>query len=117
MMIVYLLCLLFSGPILFVKKFSYKDVQRATDGFHRIVYSNSHGAAYKAKFEGGEVALVKEAKAFDEGKERKESFYREVQFLGRLHHRHLLALRGFSTGHKRLTSNFCFVSVFRFSCF
>ncbi|KAE8733091.1 senescence-associated family protein [Hibiscus syriacus] len=49
-----------SGPILFVKKFSYKDVKRATDGFHRIVYSNSHGAAYKARFEGGEVALVKE---------------------------------------------------------
>ncbi|KAK5818534.1 hypothetical protein PVK06_023475 [Gossypium arboreum] len=88
-----------SGPILFVKKFSYKDVKRATDGFHRIVYSNSHGAAYKANFEGGEVALVKEARAFDEGK---ESFYREVQFLGRLHHRHLLALRGFSTGQKRL---------------
>ncbi|XP_038992849.1 probable receptor-like protein kinase At1g49730 [Hibiscus syriacus] len=39
------------------KKFSYKDVKRATDGFHRIVYSNSHGAAYKARFEGGEVAL------------------------------------------------------------
>ncbi|MBA0578826.1 hypothetical protein Gorai_021098 [Gossypium raimondii] len=89
----------FSGPILFVKKFSYKDVKRATDGFHRIVYSNSHGAAYKANFEGGEVALVKEARAFDEGK---ESFYREVQFLGRLHHRHLLSLRGFSTGQKRL---------------
>ncbi|KAK8697685.1 hypothetical protein V6N13_113824 [Hibiscus sabdariffa] len=85
-----------SGPILFVKKFSYKDVKRATDGFQRIAYSNSHGAAYKARFEGGEVALVKEARAFNEGK---ESFYREVQFLGRLHHRHLLALRGFSTGN------------------
>ncbi|XP_017982950.1 PREDICTED: probable receptor-like protein kinase At1g49730 isoform X2 [Theobroma cacao] len=82
-----------------MKKFSYKDVKRATDGFHRIIYSNSRGAAYKAKFEGGEVALVKEARAFDEGI---DNFYREVQFLGRLHHRHLLALRGFSTGHKRL---------------
>ncbi|KAK8995247.1 hypothetical protein V6N11_069689 [Hibiscus sabdariffa] len=88
-----------SGPILFVKKFSYKDVKRATDGFHRVVYSNPHGTAYKARFEGGEVALVKEARAFDEGM---ESFYREVQFLERLHHRHLLALRGFSTGNKRL---------------
>ncbi|XP_022731992.1 probable receptor-like protein kinase At1g49730 isoform X2 [Durio zibethinus] len=88
-----------SGPILFVKKFSYKDVKKATDGFHRIVYSNSHGAAYKARFEGGEVVLVKETRAFDEGT---ESFYKEVQFLGRLHHRHLLALRGFSPGHKRL---------------
>ncbi|OMO77017.1 hypothetical protein COLO4_25393 [Corchorus olitorius] len=88
-----------SGPISFVKKFHYKDVKRATDGFQRIIYSSSHGAAYKARFEGGEVALVKEARAFDE---EKDSFYREVQFLGRLHHRHLLALRGFSTGNKRL---------------
>lgn len=81
-----------------MKKFSYKDVKRATDGFHRIAYSSSHGAAYKAKFEGDEVSLVKEARAFDL---EEENFYREVQFLGRLHHRHLLALRGFSTGHKR----------------
>lgn len=97
-----------------MKKFSYKDVKRATDGFHRIIYSNSRGAAYKAKFEGGEVALVKEARAFDEGI---DNFYREVQFLGRLHHRHLLALRGFSTGHKRLMSIFHFDSIFRFACF
>ncbi|XVF69289.1 hypothetical protein PTKIN_Ptkin11bG0069000 [Pterospermum kingtungense] len=62
-------------------------------------YSNSHGAAYKAKFEGGDVALIKEARAFDE---EKESFNGAVQFMGRLHHRHHIALRGFSTGHKRL---------------
>ncbi|XVF29206.1 hypothetical protein REPUB_Repub15cG0100600 [Reevesia pubescens] len=58
----------FTGPILFVKKFSYKEVNRAIDGFHWIVYSNARGVAYKAKFEGGEVALVKEARAFNEGK-------------------------------------------------
>lgn len=87
-----------SGPRCFIRRFSYKDIKRATDGFHRIVYTNSHGAAYKARFQDGEVALVKEMQAFDL---EKDAFYREVQLLGRLHHRHLLALRGFSTGHKR----------------
>ncbi|GMN60169.1 hypothetical protein TIFTF001_029248 [Ficus carica] len=87
------------GRISFIKHFSYKDIKRATDGFHRIVYSNSHGAAYKAKFQDGGVALVKEIRVLNQ---EKEVFYREVQLLGRLHHRHLLALRGFSNGRKRL---------------
>ncbi|GAV88167.1 Pkinase_Tyr domain-containing protein, partial [Cephalotus follicularis] len=87
------------GPVLFVSRFSYKDIKRATDGFHRTIYSNSYGAAYKARFEDGGTALVKEIRAL---KQENVAFYREVQLLGRLHHRHLLALRGFSAGHKRL---------------
>ncbi|XP_015865982.2 probable receptor-like protein kinase At1g49730 [Ziziphus jujuba] len=86
------------GPIWFIKHFSYKDIKRATDGFHRIMYSNSHGAAYKAKFRDGGIALVKEISDENQGE---DVFYREVQLLGRLHHRHLLALRGFSSGRKR----------------
>ncbi|XP_059429060.1 probable receptor-like protein kinase At1g49730 [Corylus avellana] len=88
-----------SGPILFVRHLSYKDIKKATDGFHRIIYCNSHGTAYKARFQDGGVALVKEVTAFSQ---ELDVFYREVQLLGRLHHRHLLPLRGFSTGNKRL---------------
>ncbi|KAJ4724746.1 Kinase family protein [Melia azedarach] len=88
-----------SGSISFVRRFSYKDIKRATDSFHRIIYRNSHGVAYKARFQDGEVALVKEIEAFNL---EKDAFYREVQLLARLHHRHLLALQGFSLGHKRL---------------
>ncbi|KAL9413520.1 hypothetical protein AB3S75_042081 [Citrus x aurantiifolia] len=88
-----------SGPKCFIRRFSYKDIKMTTDGFHRIVYTNSHGAAYKARFQDGEVALVKEIQALNL---EKDAFYREIQLLGRLHHRHLLALRGFSTGRKRL---------------
>ncbi|CBI28259.3 hypothetical protein VitviT2T_009166 [Vitis vinifera] len=87
-----------SGPVSFVRRFSYKDIKRATDGFRRISYSNSYGVAYKAIFQDGLVALVKEVGDFNQGK---DIFYGEVQRLGRLHHRHLLALRGFSTGRKR----------------
>ncbi|OWM73604.1 hypothetical protein CDL15_Pgr026703 [Punica granatum] len=38
------------GPVSFVRRFSYKDIKKATDGFCRIIYSSAHGAAYKAKF-------------------------------------------------------------------
>lgn len=109
-----LLCLQFvvicliAGPVSFVRRFSYKDIKRATDGFHRIIYNNSHGAAYRAKFQDGEVALVKEVKDFNQGK---DLFYREVQFLGRLHHRHLLGLRGFSTGRKRFDAQLLYYFV------
>ncbi|CAL5425564.1 unnamed protein product [Camellia sinensis] len=82
----------------FVRRFSYNDIKRATDGFRWIIDNSSHGAVYKAKFEDGRVALVKEIRDFDEAK---DAFYREVQLLGRLHHRHIVSLSGFSTGHKR----------------
>lgn len=81
-----------------MRYFSYKDIKKATDGFHRIIYTDSHRTAYKAKFQDGGVALVKEVRGFNQGK---DVFYRELQLLGRLHHRHLLQLRGFSTGQKR----------------
>ncbi|XP_048429370.1 probable receptor-like protein kinase At1g49730 isoform X3 [Pyrus x bretschneideri] len=81
-----------------MKHFPYKDIKRATDGFETIMYTNSHIAAYKARFHDGGVVLIKEIRDYDQGK---DVFYREVQLLGCLHHRHLLALRGFSTGHRR----------------
>ena len=80
-----------------MRHFSYKDIKKGTDDFQRIIYNNSHGTAYKAKLQDGGVALVKEVGAFDQ---ENDVFYREVQLLGRLHHRHLLPLRGFCTGHK-----------------
>ncbi|XP_068500256.1 probable receptor-like protein kinase At1g49730 isoform X1 [Phaseolus vulgaris] len=88
-----------SGSVLFVRRVSYKDVRRATDGFLRVIYSNSNVSAYAARFEeSGSVCLVREVKGFDEGSDH---FYRHVQFLGRLRHRHLLSLKGFSVGRNR----------------
>lgn len=87
-----------TGPVSFVRHFSYKDIKKATGSFCRIIYHDTHGAAYRANFDDAGLALVKEVKEFDQSK---EVFYREVQLLGRLHHRHLLALRGFSMEKKR----------------
>ncbi|KAA8544369.1 hypothetical protein F0562_022363 [Nyssa sinensis] len=86
------------GSVSLVRRFSYKDIKRATDGFRRIIDNTSHGASYKAKFQDGRVAVVKEVKDFGE---QMDAFYREVESLGRLHHRHIVALCGFSTGRQR----------------
>ncbi|KAG8387421.1 hypothetical protein BUALT_Bualt02G0019700 [Buddleja alternifolia] len=86
------------GPPSPIKQFSYKVLKKATDGFRSVIDNSSQGASYKAKFRNGHVATVKEVKLFDEDD---DSFYREVQLLGRLHHRHIVALSGFSTGSKR----------------
>lgn len=96
----------FSGSVFFVRRISYKEVRKATDSFQRIVYSNSEVSAYAANFgEGcGGVCLVKEVKDFDRGND--ESFHKQVQLLGRLHHRHLLSLKGFSLGHDRKSKRF-----------
>lgn len=91
-----------TGSIEFVRRFGYKEIMKATEGFRKVIYSNHHGSAYRAKFKGGEVALVKELNSLDLGRER---FYEEVQLLGRLRHRHLLTLRGFCTGRKRFSLN------------
>ncbi|XP_019457235.1 PREDICTED: probable receptor-like protein kinase At1g49730 isoform X1 [Lupinus angustifolius] len=92
-----------SGSVLFVRRVSYKDVRSATDGFRRIIYTNSEVSAYAANFEDNGVCLVKEVKHFDD-EANSDTFFRQVQLLGRLHHRHLLSLKGFSLGpkHNRL---------------
>ncbi|KAK9078762.1 hypothetical protein SSX86_002820 [Deinandra increscens subsp. villosa] len=88
-----------SVPVTFLRRFSYKDIKHATDGFSRVIGTSSHGASYKARFQSGHVAVVKEIHFIDHQDD--DSFYREVQLLGRLHHRHVVALNGFSVGRKR----------------
>ncbi|XP_009592512.1 probable receptor-like protein kinase At1g49730 [Nicotiana tomentosiformis] len=88
-----------SGPISLVKHFSYKDIKKATDCFRRVVYISSKRVAYRAKFRNGRAAIVKEVRAAEDQDDT--AFYREVQILGRLHHRHVAALNGFSSGPKR----------------
>ncbi|OVA07186.1 Protein kinase domain [Macleaya cordata] len=87
-----------SGPLPFVRRFSFEDIKRATGGFRRIIAKHPHGAVYKAQFRDGLVAVVKEVTTFHQGK---DAFYEEMQLLRRFHHRHLVPLRGFATGHER----------------
>lgn len=52
-----------------------------------------------AKFQNGHGAIVTEIRVLNDHDD--DAFFRTVQFLGRLHHRHIAALCGFSTGRKR----------------
>ncbi|CAA7388105.1 unnamed protein product [Spirodela intermedia] len=79
-------------------RFTYKEIKRATDGFSRIIGSDSGGAAYKAQFPDGLVGVVKKVRVLAP---ESDAFHRDLQFLARLHHRHLVGLRGFSEEHDR----------------
>lgn len=109
-----LCAIIITGQIEFVRRFGYTELVKATEGFRKVIYTNYHGSAYTAKFKGGEVALVKELKSLDLGRER---FYEEVQLLGRLRHRHLLTLRGFCTGRKRFPFLSFFLEIYKKTMF
>ncbi|XP_073107889.1 probable receptor-like protein kinase At1g49730 isoform X2 [Elaeis guineensis] len=87
-----------AGPIPFVKKYSSKDIKKATDGYSMILGNGPHGTIYKARFHDGLVASVRKIQSMQQGK---DTFYRKVQLLGCLHHRHLVRLQGFSEGNDR----------------
>lgn len=93
----------------FLRKFSYKDIKKATDGFRRVVDNSSNGVSYRAKFRNGIDAIVKEIRILNDPDDDDDAFSSAVQLMGRLHHRHIAALYGFSTGRKRFCCyTFCF---------
>ncbi|XVE78592.1 hypothetical protein DITRI_Ditri13aG0158400 [Diplodiscus trichospermus] len=74
-------------------KYSYKDVQKATQNFTTILGEGSFGPVYKATMPTGGVAAVK-VLASNSHQGEKE-FHTEVCLLGRLHHRNLVNLIGY----------------------
>lgn len=82
----------------FIKKFSSREIKKATDEFSMILGNGPHGTIFKARFHDGLVASVRKVRSLQQGK---DAFYRKVQLLGRLHHRHLVRLQGFAEGNDR----------------
>ncbi|XAR59441.1 Non-specific serine/threonine protein kinase [Bertholletia excelsa] len=81
------------GPSSVFRKFSYKEMKKATDNFKTIIGQGGFGTVYKAQLSDGSVVAVKR---MDKASEQAEDdFCREIELLARLHHRHLVALRGF----------------------
>ncbi|XP_023551711.1 probable receptor-like protein kinase At1g49730 isoform X1 [Cucurbita pepo subsp. pepo] len=80
------------GPSTF-KKFSYKEIKKATDSFSTTIGQGGYGTVYKAQFSDDLVVAVKRMNKVSEQGE--DEFGREIELLARLHHRHLVALRGF----------------------
>ncbi|XP_038682867.1 probable receptor-like protein kinase At1g49730 isoform X2 [Tripterygium wilfordii] len=80
------------GPSMF-RKFSYKEIKKATDNFDIIIGQGGFGTVYKSQFADGLVAAVKRMNKVSEQAE--DEFCREIELVARLHHRHLVSLRGF----------------------
>ncbi|KAK4491114.1 hypothetical protein RD792_001838 [Penstemon davidsonii] len=81
------------GPSCMFRKFSYKEIKKATNDFSTVIGQGGFGTVYKAEFHDGLVAAVKRMSKVSEQAE--DDFSRELELLARLHHRHLVALRGF----------------------
>ncbi|KAI3952289.1 hypothetical protein MKW92_047488 [Papaver armeniacum] len=81
------------GPASMFRKFSYKETKKATNNFNTIIGQGGFGTVYKAQFSDGFVVAVKRMDKVSEQAE--DDFCREIELLGRLHHRHLVSLRGF----------------------
>ncbi|XP_059647801.1 probable receptor-like protein kinase At1g49730 isoform X2 [Cornus florida] len=81
------------GPSFMFQKFSYKETKKATNNFNTIIGQGGFGTVYKAQFSDGLLAAVKRMNKVSEQAE--DEFCREIELLARLHHRHLVALRGF----------------------
>ncbi|GMI78777.1 hypothetical protein like AT3G19300 [Hibiscus trionum] len=75
------------------RKYSYKETKKATGNFNTVIGRGGFGTVYKAQFSNGSVVAVKRMDKVSEQAE--DEFCREIELLARLHHRHLVALRGF----------------------
>ncbi|KDP24323.1 hypothetical protein JCGZ_25619 [Jatropha curcas] len=76
-----------------ILRYSYKDIQKATQNFTTILGQGSFGPVYKAVMPGGVVAVKVLA---SNSKQGEKEFQTEVSLLGRLHHRNLVNLLGYS---------------------
>ncbi|KAM6549332.1 hypothetical protein CsatB_021008 [Cannabis sativa] len=74
-------------------RYSYKDIQRATENFTTILGQGSFGPVYKATMATGEIIAVKVLAS--DSKQGEREFQTEVSLLGRLHHRNLVNLVGY----------------------
>ncbi|KAK4602875.1 hypothetical protein RGQ29_011742 [Quercus rubra] len=75
-----------------ILRYSYKDIQKATQNFTTILGQGSFGPVYKATLNPGEVAVKVLA---SNSKQGEKEFQTEVSLLGRLHHRNLVNLVGY----------------------
>ncbi|CAN1773407.1 Probable receptor-like protein kinase At1g49730 [Linum perenne] len=81
------------GSAAMFRKFGYKEIKKATDTFTTVIGEGGFGVVYKAQFSDGSVMAVKRMNKVSEQGE--DEFCKEIELLARLHHRHLVSLRGF----------------------
>ncbi|PIA42430.1 hypothetical protein AQUCO_02000106v1 [Aquilegia coerulea] len=81
-------------------RFSYKELEDATDNFVVKLGQGGFGSVYKGKLKDGTEIAVKQLEGIGQGK---KEFRAEVSIIGSIHHTHLVKLRGFcAEGSHRL---------------
>ncbi|VFQ82349.1 unnamed protein product [Cuscuta campestris] len=73
-------------------RFTYKDLQNATDDFKVKLGQGGFGSVYKGVLRDGTPVAVKKLEGIGQGK---KEFRAEVSTIGSIHHLHLVKLRGF----------------------
>ncbi|BAT83196.1 hypothetical protein LR48_Vigan03g002900 [Vigna angularis] len=91
-----------------ILKYSYKEIQKATQNFTSILGEGSFGTVYKAVMPTGEVVAVK--MLAPNSKQGEKEFLTEVLLLGRLHHRNLVNLLGYCVDKGQLMLVYEFMS-------
>nr|AAR95997.1 hypothetical protein kinase [Musa acuminata] len=87
-------------PSAMFRRFAYKEMKKATENFSTVIGKGGFGTVYKAQFVDGPIAAVKRMDKVS--KQGEEEFCREIELLARLHHRHLVALKGFCAERNEL---------------
>ncbi|KAE8673482.1 50S ribosomal protein L24 [Hibiscus syriacus] len=82
-----------------IPKYSYKQLQKATSNFTTTIGEGAFGPVYKARMETGLTVAVKVLA--NDSKQGAMEFLTEVLLLGRLHHRNLVNLMGYSAERGR----------------
>lgn len=81
-------------------RFSYRDLQTATDNFTRKLGQGGFGSVYQGVLPDGTRLAVKKLEGIGQGK---KEFRAEVSIIGSIHHHHLVRLKGFcAEGSHRL---------------
>ncbi|KAG8066822.1 hypothetical protein GUJ93_ZPchr0004g38853 [Zizania palustris] len=80
------------------QRYNYKETMKATNNFSTVIGKGGFGTVYKAQFSDGSIAAVKRMDKVS--RQAEEEFCREMELLARLHHRHLVNLKGFCIERK-----------------
>ncbi|XP_076925416.1 G-type lectin S-receptor-like serine/threonine-protein kinase SD2-5 [Bidens hawaiensis] len=73
-------------------RFTYLDLQRATDNFSKKLGQGGFGSVYEGVLKDGTRLAVKQLERIGQGK---KEFRAEVSIIGGIHHHHLVRLKGF----------------------
>jgi len=83
----------FAGNSAIFGRFSYREMKKATRNFSTVLGGGENSTVFRGQLADGSVVAIRRVDSSP--KQSQQEFCKEMEFLGRLHHRHLVGLRGF----------------------